>query len=164
MFTVARAKMNHLNEQISSVSDDMIRQAICSKQQFDHDASLECKLQEALSFSAHEERQEKAEKSDQRIESIAECLFDSGLITDEIIAAESLASIEGLYPVACSMLRSKKLRVCGRQQYLSAVLRVLLIIESSYRDVNLQQFTAKTKSHTIELIEQSLNRISPYVK
>ena len=149
---------------MNSFPDDMIHKAMQSRTQLDHDSTLEGQLQQSLSFAAHEQRQETAESHAKRIDSIADCLFESGLITDEIIAEESMTAIEGLYPVACTMLRSKKVRVCGRHQFLSAVLLVLREIERSYRDVQIHQFTAKTKNHTVELIEQSLNRISPYLK
>ena len=164
IFEVARSRFNRLGLFFNNISDQVLIDALSGRKNFNRVAALQEEFQNRLQFDAHTNRQQAASESNQKIEKIATVLFEAELITDEVILSEDIKAIENLYSTACCILKQNQLRACGKSQFLSSVLQVLMKIESSYRIVDKKDFYAKTKAHVTSCILQAMNRISPYIK
>ena len=162
---VARARMNQLNRFFDQFSEELIAQSLKTSKKFNTLSLLEEDLQNRLSFQSHTQRQKDANAQNDKVDELAFAIFDSGIISDEIICTEDVKNIELLYPSTSQLLRVKyNIKSTGIKQYLSAVLKVLRLIELSFHQVDENCYSAKTKPHILELIEQSLGRISLYLK
>ena len=162
---VARARMNQLNHYFDQFSEELIKRSLKTCKKFNNLSLLEDELQHRLSFQSHNQRQIEANAQNDKIDELAFAIFDEGIISDEIISTENIKIIESLYPSTSQLLRVKyNIKSTGIKQYLSAVLKVLRLIELSFHDIDENSYSAKTKSHTLELIEQSLGRIALYLK